>query len=372
VVATDGVDGAACTLEAPCATLAHVAGRMSAGHTLYLRAGTYAQRLDSLTAPIPGGMSWDTPTTIAAYGQEIVTLDMTSFILAWFRNPATDHYLILDRLIFEGSSPPSTETTGMVFEEGTHHIRVQNSRFQNMRFYHVMVNGGDHIQLLNNTFTDNVEVSSVALQGNVDSLVIQGNTFANSAEHGILTLEAPAVTNAQLTRNVFQGMGGAGLVLGEGSVGTLVANNLVHSSTTGVQVGTLAQGTKVYNNTLADNTGTGLQIDTGATGTLVTNTLVYGNGSGIVNNGTGTVLTTNLTTDPGFVGGGSYKIASGTSPAVDTGTDLAEVPTDLEGMMRPAGATDIGAYDRAATPPPVTPGSLRALPYQTGQLLVLP
>ena len=75
-VAPTGVDGAACSLAAPCATLAHVGSRMSSGQTLYLRAGTYAQALTP--GLVPGGTSWTTPTTIAAYEGEAVILQQTT------------------------------------------------------------------------------------------------------------------------------------------------------------------------------------------------------------------------------------------------------------------------------------------------------
>lgn len=371
-----GVDGQACTLEAPCATIAHVAGRMTAGNTLYLRGGTYTQNIDSGTAAIPGGTSWSAATTIAAYGSEVAILTYTPYVGVWFRNPVTDHYIVVDRLIFDGTS--TAEISGMAFQEGTHHIRVQNCVFRNNYYEHMIVNGGDQIQVLNTTFTDNAFVSSIRLMGDVDSLKLDGNTFTNSAQYGIQTLETN-VTNSQIVRNIFHDLTLGGMDLGRGLVGsmtgTLIANNLLYDNGLGLLLGPLTTGTKVYNNTIADHTGNGLQLDTGATGTLLTNNIVYGNGSNIVNNGTGTVQTTNLTTDPGFVGSGNYHIAAGSSPAVNAGTTLAEVTVDLDGVARPQGvASDIGAYERDSDPPgpPPPPTGFSALPTVTGQFLMLP
>jgi parallel beta-helix repeat protein len=371
VIATDGVNGQACTLEAPCATFAHVGSRMGAGHTLYVRGGTYDQVIDTQSAPIPGGTSWGAPTTIAAYGQEEVILQPTTgSVLGWFRSPTTDHFLVLDRFVFDGSSPPSTQTNGLVFGPGVHHIRVQNSRFRNMRFEQILVEDADNIEILNNIMQDNVAASAIKIVGTVDGLVLQGNTISGSGADGILMEEA-VLTNAQIVRNTLHTIVGTGLWLLEGAQNILVANNLIHSSGVGVRLGSGARDIRLYNNTIADNTGAGLLIDAGASDTLVTNNIVFGNDTEITDDGTDSVLTTNLTTDPGFVGSGSYKIASGASPAVDAGTDVAEVTIDRDGMARPTGQTDIGAYDRAAEPV-AAPGALRALPYQTGQFLVLP
>ena len=126
---------------------------------------------------------------------------------------------------------------------------------------------------------------------------------------------------------------------------------------------------KLSNNTIADNTGVGVQIDEFALATLLTNTLIAGNGSQLVDTGDGTVLTTNLLTAPGFVGGGNYQIASGASPAVDAATTLTEFTIALDGTARPQGAAwDIGAYERAGTPAPPGVAAQGAVRPQAAEL----
>jgi hypothetical protein len=368
-IATDGVDGEDCTLAEPCGTIAHVAGRMGAGHTLYLRGGTYTQKIDSGIAAIPGGTSWDTATVITAYEQEQVILQLPTTVLAWFRNPATDHYIIVNRLILDGESPPSVQTNGFVFVEGTHHIRVQNSVSRNMRFEHVLVAGGDQIEILNNTFDDNGPFETVRLLGVVDGLRFEGNVIDGSEGGGMVVADAQ-VTHTTITRNTFRNLALTGILLQQGADALLISNNLFYGNLGCVTVSANVVGTKIYNNTCADNTGTGIQIDVGAIDTLLTNNIVYGNETEISDSGTDTVLTTNVTTDPGFVGSGNYRIAAGDSPAVDEGTDLAEVTVTIDNLPRTAGQYDIGAYDRASSAPVSPPGALSATPVGAGMMFL--
>jgi len=70
-VATSGNNGGAGTIGDPWQTLAYATSRLSAGDTLYVRAGTYYEY--SLT--LPSGTSWDNLTSIVNYGAESVTID---------------------------------------------------------------------------------------------------------------------------------------------------------------------------------------------------------------------------------------------------------------------------------------------------------
>jgi hypothetical protein len=250
--------------------------------------------------------------------------------------------------------------------DGVHHIRVQNSELRNHHFTALDMSNVNEIEILRTRITGTTHAQGVVVSGTSTHLLFQDVTVENNAGHGLnissANLSSLTVDRATVRNNT--GTGGQA-----GGAGFTLKNMLVYGNALGIRLTSLGLNARVLHATVADNTGEELQIDSGASATQVTNTIAVG---GITNNGTDTVLTTNLTTDPGFVGGGSYKIASGASAAVDAGTDLADVPTDLEGMARPAGATDIGAYDRPAEAQAPAPGALRALPYQTGQFLVLP
>ena len=88
----------------------------SSGQTVYLRAGTYTQRIAPGT--FPGGTSWSAPTTIAAYQNEIVMLQVNTSIVAAFTAPATDRYIMLSRLILDGQIAPPRKGSLLATAQG--------------------------------------------------------------------------------------------------------------------------------------------------------------------------------------------------------------------------------------------------------------
>src|SRR5439155_9580334 len=66
-----GSDSNLGTLSQPFATIKHGASLLKPGDTLYIRAGTYAEEL---VDAIPGGTSWTSPVTVAAYPGETVII----------------------------------------------------------------------------------------------------------------------------------------------------------------------------------------------------------------------------------------------------------------------------------------------------------
>lgn len=363
-----GSDSNACTLEAPCLTINRARSLMTPTDTLYLRGGTYTgegNRITTSTGAFPSGNSWDVPTRIAAYAGETVILQQTTGTVITLDNATTDRYLVFDRLSCDGASTPGNNTACINMTNGVHHIRVQNSTLRNTHFRAVLLSGVNNIEFLNTTIhgaTHSTE--ALLIQGTSDSLLLDGVTWHSNNGHG-LSASGSGITNLTVKNSVARNNGGTGFLLGAPAL--LATNILAHTNALGVRLTNLAvSGPRLYHATVADNSGNEVQIDAGATDTVLTNVLAVG---GIVNNGTGTVQTTNYTGDPGFEGGGSYKIASGTSPAADTGTCLpGVVDIALDGVARPqpvGGACDIGAYERAGEGEPVvpTPGPLSARPY---------
>jgi hypothetical protein len=94
------------------------------------------------------------------------------------------------------------------------------------------------------------------------------------------------------------------------------------------------------------------------------NSIIYGNGVGqILDYGSGTTLSHNLTTDPKFVNaaGGDFRLRPD-SPAINKGVSLSEVTYDYAGVPRPQGSGyDIGAYEynSASSPKLLAPTNLR-------------
>ena len=180
-IATTGVDGGTCAIDAPCATLAHVASRMESGQTVYLRAGTYAQRIAPGT--FPGGTSWAAPTTIAAYQNEVVTLQVSTGIVAAFTAPATDRYMLLSRLILDGQSGAATQ--GLVVTNGAGPLRFQNGQVRNTGLARVSIDGGQGVELLSSTISGGLTLPAITVQGTTHGLLLQQLQVQTSPSHGI-------------------------------------------------------------------------------------------------------------------------------------------------------------------------------------------
>jgi hypothetical protein len=153
----------------------------------------------------------------------------------------------------------------------------------------------------------------------------------------------------------------------------LVANNIVQSCIgRGIVTWneTAATNTKIYNNTVDGCTDSGIHVGSNMSGALVRNNMsTFNGGGGFTNNGSSTTFGFNLCTSsgtgcttvsptPNYVdrtGTFDFHLQS-TSPAINAGTTLTEVPLDFEGTVRPQGAAyDIGADEvLAAGPPPDT------------------
>ena len=59
---------------APFRTIKHGVTNLSAGDTIYVKAGTYSESILSWKTPIPNGTSWNQPVTVASFPGDIVTI----------------------------------------------------------------------------------------------------------------------------------------------------------------------------------------------------------------------------------------------------------------------------------------------------------
>jgi len=85
VVAPDGIESAAGTLDAP-TTLASALTRITAGHTIFARAGSYTSNAQVTIARDNSGTS-DAPKSLVAYGSEHPVLDFSSQPYGTSSNP---------------------------------------------------------------------------------------------------------------------------------------------------------------------------------------------------------------------------------------------------------------------------------------------
>lgn len=151
------------------------------------------------------------------------------------------------------------------------------------------------------------------------------------------------------------------------------------------------------NCTIADNVGGGIQLSD-KSGLRLQNTILHNPGflnyealtADVSYTSAGGNLSSDLSlsvtsTDqmnlnPVFMGGGDYRLATG-SPAIDKGVDLGNLPvTDLDGNPRVNGCVDIGAYESAvvvstecvvSSEEAVSAGLLRLSPNPTTDFLAL-
>jgi parallel beta-helix repeat protein len=356
-VATSGSDTNSCpnaqNLSTPKQTIAGALACATTGQgdIIRIRAGTYAERIDSTAQTIVGGTSWATATLIANYQNEVVTLAPTG------ANPvvrfASQSYIILAGLTLDAQS---VAQRAIAIDGPADHIRVQNSTLKNGTLSTYRVLNSSSNELIGSTVLG-ATFNTVYLSDSSQNL-IQGNTISAFVTCGIQT-DGTSGANTIRDNWIKSPAGGSAcdsISLGGTGGNDLVMNNILSNGFGGIHLLTGSVNQKLYNNTLYTHSTRGIVIDAGATGALITNNIVYLS-QGIVNNA-GATLTTNLTTNPSFVDAAAdnYHLAPG-STARNQGTTLAAVPTDKDGVLRPLdGVYDIGAYEEqpASQPPEVT------------------
>jgi Right handed beta helix region/Periplasmic copper-binding protein (NosD) len=367
--ASDATACASVDLTHPRKTLAGGLACLVSGGTLYLRAGTYAERLDSSTQTIPGGTSWAQPTTISAYQNEAVTLAPTTASPIVSFGASINSYIVLYGLNLNGLSAAAR---AVAVSGPANHIRVQQCDAHHTTASTLYSSGSAGNEFLNSTVHDS-QSNGIYMDASAQDTMVSGNTVYNYSEYGIF--DESAGTGAQIVGNRVRdplpgSTAGIGVVSG---IGDLLVNNLVTNGTVCIIVGAASINVGMYNNTCATHSSASVQILSTASGTQVVNNLLY-NSQAISNAGSGTVFTTNfcstaglgcaLTGNPLFVNAatGDYDLQA-SSPARNVGTTLAAVPTDILGRTRPqpaGGAYDIGAYESIPTTVPTA--SLTATP----------
>lgn len=382
-VATTGNNGNPGTIGSPFQTLNYAVGQLSAGDTLLVRGGTYAE---SLVNVIPSGTSWSNVVRIKNYPSETVWMQPSSGNWVIYFD-GTTRYIEIDGININGTG---IGDASVFFDDRTggtpNHIR-----FQNLEVHHregvartnaaVTVGGHDNEFLYmtvhgtggpyafyllgENLLVDHCDVYDTSLAG----IQIYHNPIAGAPPSGSV------VSNTKIHDIITSGFFGAadirlwGIIV-SGSGHTL-KNNVIYNNSipyadgnSGIYVYN-ATGAQVLHNTIVGNTGNGVYVNAGSVGTLVRNNILYNNThTAFVNLGSGTTADHNPTSNPLFVnaGAGNYQLQAG-SPAIGAGVASAAT-TDYAGVARPQGGTyDAGAYEYvAAGSPPAAPTGLRIVP----------
>ena len=376
---------------------------LSAGDTLYVKSGTYTESILSWKTLIPNGTSWNNPVTVSAFpGHTVVIQPPSGHAFFWIKDGKAK-YLIIDGFTIDGQG---RALHGFKFSSNSRYIRVQNSEIKNSKYSGVIVSICDSCDP--STFPHNTyhEFKNLHVHHNgtnekdhgfyietSHNLVESSDVHHNSGNGGkfFSARKSPnGVTIKTSNHNVarFNKLHDNSQWKPTGwTFGWLLASgrdnkaygNIVYNNNIGLAIGNRATdallydnvsydnrfyginvygvwggstGGMVFNNTLYHNGQYGIAVRDGAKDTVIRNNISYKNGtkesSNIwlePNDSPGTVLSHNLVKDPQFVDSGSKDFRlKASSPAIDKGTKLLEVPIDLHGNSRPQGsAFDIGA-----------------------------
>jgi len=388
-----GSDSNPGTLPQPFRTLAKGLTVLKPGDTLYLRGGSYKESISDLGQPVPSGTAGQ-PITIAAYPTETVTIGGTGSYaivdlnatqyLTFTGDPGSAHNLVFDGtntsrygLNFKrsnGATPPRPLDT---------HITVQNFELKNLKGGEGILTFSNYVSIVNGKIHDlalgtaTSGIHGIYIEGAYT--LIDGNEVYNCPDFGIQVYNGyvntdnhdTIVRNNLVHDNAKEHTYGHGGITVNSGDNNLIYNNVIYNNQgDALSVSYNSGNTGVYQNTLVNNAGFGLVIGNGGSrgvfNTRVANNILFQNTYQIMNLGTNTTFTANLcgsagtgcarVGDPQFVNASTANFRlQATSPALDAGTTLTVVPSDLAHAVRPQGAGyDLGAYEmpgRTLAPP---------------------
>jgi parallel beta-helix repeat protein len=373
---------------------------LAPGDTLYIHGGRYTgggNTINSILGTVRGGTNFFAGAiTIAGYPGELVTIIPPDGQHGILLTTTAQQYLIFQDFVIDmiNQKTPVVSPDGIYLSGGTHHNRFQRLEIKNNASsgVHFSSNGGasGYNELLNCVIHDNGRTDITGNGGygiylSTSNNLLEGNDFYANNGYGIhLNPLAGEGNNNVITRNRIHenfvhgtiGVGGStsyGIVVIRGD-SNLISNNLIYGNQGGVLIYNDASNTLIANNTITANVGHagggeyGVQAQYYGSGNVVRNNIIYSNANGAYQDdggGTGGPITYdhNLETNPSFVNAGANDFRlQPTSAAKDKGVTLADVSSDFDGVARPQGAYDIGAYEYGGSVAPSVPKNVHLLP----------
>ena len=387
-VSPTGSDQNAGSQALPFKTLGRGCQSLSAGDTLDVAAGTYAE---ALTDVIPAGAD-GAPVTIEAQdpaSRPVLAPSRTDrVVLIGTSQTPNRAWIVLDGLVFDGKR---VKLDAIKLTSGANHVTIRNGEVRNAPQQGILLSGAaDH-----NTFTHLVvhdNGSSDLHHGiyvSASDNVIDGCEFYRNAGWGVHVYDGSSaphadrnvISNCRSHDNARTGTRGAGIGLYSGTgnealndrvwnnlggiltdygaTDTRIENNTVWGNRSndparvGVYIGAASSNALVVNNIVGKNAGQGITSASPGV-TQIMNNLTFGNGAdGIGTTGTQTTVAGNLIgVDPLLVdpANADYRLQAG-SPAIDAGLPYPDTSPDCAGTARPAGlAWDLGAFEGAVGP----------------------
>lgn len=373
-----GSDGNAYT------TIAGAVTPTVAGDTIYIRAGTWNERIN-VQDPNKSGAA-DAWITIAGYPGETVTIRYTEPTAANYgpiKARGNRGYFIFKNLILDGIN--MADENKWQIRDGNHHFTLEDIEMVNFPtshlyiaaddficrrcklhlntgpqgvgygiYYHDGANGlveeseiydtdGGAIQaypgpLSNITFrrnhfhdnnraagvpTGGILVGNSATPATVTNISIYDNTFANNGSDPNASTSSHGVRVRQISSAV---------------TNVKIFNNVFYGNkTAAVYLDTVTSGIEVRNNVMTNNTGTELVLVNGASATITHNACTSSESCGATNKVTITSAA-DVMVDPV---NGDFRLKQGTNALRDAGTSVT-TRTD------PIGTTDVGAFEQGA------------------------
>jgi serralysin len=358
---------AARRVETPRRTIARAMECLTPGAVLYVRGGTYMESLGDGASDY-SGTSWERATRIVPYNGEPVLIKApagANFTIQIGRR----HHVVFERLTIDGS--------GVIYDAvklngASHHIRFQDGSITGSTHQGVNIQDAAtgheivRMEIHGNGQTQFDHGVYIASSGNLveHSRIHDNSGYGVHVYNGACNCAGGNVVRAnRVYRNGVRSEG-FGVLLGSGG-GNAAFNNLIYGNRGGIQVAHGApRDTLVFNNTVVGNGSWGgivVQAETAAT--QIKNNIVYGSGGDDLSNAAPTtVFDRNLVgVDPRFIDATSGNFGlQATSPAINQGVALPQVPTDFDGASRPVGgAYDIGAHEHGGAGRPPAPTNLR-------------
>jgi len=358
-VSTNGNNANTGSQSAPFRTIKFSLGQLVAGDTLFIRGGTYPEKLESHNGTnFPSGTSWANPVTVAASPGEQVTI--VGKMAIGIETPLTQ-YVIFDGLTIDATG----QDNGISINGGTHHLRFIDGEVKNSIGSAGILTSYNNDANHNDTFHEftNMHVHHNGITRNLDHgfyFSTSGNLVENCLIHDnaawgihVYTFDTKPKPNNNIFRNNLIYNNGIVLRSGGGitinrSDDNLIYNNILWSNLNGIIIGGIGKNmrNKVFANTVFANKGSGIKIRAGGIDTQSKNNILYQNPTNLFDEGTNTTFSKNLTTNPSFVdsANGNFHLSK-TSPAISNGIPLNEVKTDISGFPRSLVAPSIGAHE---------------------------
>jgi hypothetical protein len=366
-MAVDGDDEVSCeeaqSPDTPRQTLVGGVACLLSGDRLYALEGLYTgSNFDTSITPIPSGLDWKNPTTIAAAPDAEVQWNFQIRLAN-----ADESYIVFRDLILDGSSR-GPNADGISLAGITHHIRFDNIELRNWQSEGLRADSGiHHIEMLGGSAHHNgptEEGGGGAITFSGDDALFQGVAFYENNNNTLLIyssqLDPPedgladrnTVRGCQIYRNGLL-VPGSGIAI-DGNE-NLIYNNLIYDNVgTSIFVGySPASGdNKIFHNTVYSNTGRAVHLGAfqmADFGDRVENNIFFGNSNPqVLDEATDSIVQNNFEGDPLFVSTTTPPDLHlmPDSPAKNYAPALADVTEDFDGLPRPVGGlADAGAYE---------------------------